>query len=67
MFNLVNPENSDSWNCLSEVEGQELMDVIQKVKDYGGQCILTVTAKRDIYSQGPLLIDVRVERKGDNP
>lgn len=43
------------------------MDVIQKVKDYGGQCILTVTAKRDIYSQGPLLIDVRVERKGDNP
>ena len=25
MFNLVLPENSDSWNCLSEVEGQELM------------------------------------------
>ena len=25
VFNLVNPENSDSWNCLSEVEGQELM------------------------------------------
>ena len=25
MFNLVNPENSDSWNCLAEVEGQELM------------------------------------------
>lgn len=49
------------------LEGQELMDVIQKVKDYGGQCILTVTAKRDIYSQGPLLIDVRVERKGNNP
>ena len=22
---MVNPENSDSWNCLSEVEGQELM------------------------------------------
>ena len=35
VFNLVNPENSDSWNCLSEVEGQELMaqlfvDVINK-------------------------------------
>ena len=35
VFNLVNPENSDSWNCLSEVEGQELMaqlfvDVISK-------------------------------------
>ena len=25
VFNLVNPENSDSWNCLSEVEGQEMM------------------------------------------
>ena len=25
VFDLVNPENSDSWNCLSEVEGQELM------------------------------------------
>lgn len=25
MFNLVQPENSDSWNCLAEVDGQELM------------------------------------------
>mgnify|MGYP001864003792 CR=1 FL=1 len=25
MFNLVNPENSDSWNCLMEIEGQEIM------------------------------------------
>ena len=25
IFNLVSPENSDSWNCLSEVEGQELL------------------------------------------
>lgn len=24
-FNLINPENSDSWNCLVEIEGQELM------------------------------------------
>lgn len=45
------------------LEGQELIDVIQKVKEYGGQCELTVTARRDIYSQGPLVIDVRVERK----
>ena len=21
----MNPENSDSWNCLAEIEGQELM------------------------------------------
>lgn len=25
VFNLVSPENSDSWNCLGEIEGQELM------------------------------------------
>lgn len=25
VFNLILPENSDSWNCLAEVEGQELM------------------------------------------
>jgi len=25
VLNLVNLENSDSWNCLSEIEGQELM------------------------------------------
>lgn len=25
VFNLVNPQNSDSWNCLSEIEGSELM------------------------------------------
>lgn len=25
VFNLVNPEHSDSWNCLMEIEGQETM------------------------------------------
>lgn len=25
IFNLVNPEHSDSWNCLKEIEGQEIM------------------------------------------
>jgi len=25
VFNLVSPENSDSWNCLAEIGGQELM------------------------------------------
>lgn len=25
VFNLINPENSDSWNCLAEIEGQELV------------------------------------------
>jgi len=49
------------------LEGQELMNVIQKVKDFGGNCILTVSAVRDVYSQGPLAIDVKVERKDDRP
>lgn len=25
IFNLVNPENSDAWNCLAEIDGQETM------------------------------------------
>lgn len=25
VFNLINFENSDSWNCLAEIEGQEVM------------------------------------------
>ena len=25
VFNLINPENSDSWNCLAEIGGQEIM------------------------------------------
>ncbi len=42
IFNLVSPENSDSWNCLAEVEGQELMaqlfvDVIIKNTLNGGK------------------------------
>lgn len=42
VFNLVNPENSDSWNCLAEIEGQELMaqlfvDVIIKNTTNGGR------------------------------
>lgn len=46
------------------LDGKEMMDVIEKVKEYGGACELEVTAARDIYSQGPLLIDVKVMRKG---
>lgn len=25
VFNLIHPENSDSWNCLSEIDGQDTM------------------------------------------
>lgn len=42
IFNLVDPESSDSWNCLSEIGGQELMaqlfvDVIIKNTANGGK------------------------------
>lgn len=45
------------------LDGKEMMDVIEQVREYGGRCELEVTAARDIYSQGPLLIDVKVIRK----
>ena len=42
VFNLVTPENSDSWNCLSEIGGQEIMaqlfcDVVIKNTTEGGK------------------------------
>lgn len=42
VFNLVEPENSDSWNCLAEIGGQELMaqlfvDVIIKNTNSNGK------------------------------
>lgn len=57
VFNLVTPACSDSWNCLAEIEGQELMaqlfcDVIIKNTGDGpgrpllGQC-------RDEPAQSP--------------
>ena len=45
------------------LDGQELMSVIQKVKEYNGDCDLIVKAARDIYSQGPLVIDVQVVKR----
>lgn len=45
------------------LDGQELMEVIRKVKENNGQCDIIVTAARDVYTQGPLLIDVKVVGK----
>ncbi len=45
------------------LDGQELMAVIQKVKECNGDCDLIVKAARDIYSQGPLVIDVQVVKR----
>lgn len=47
---------------VGQLEGQELLGIIEKVKEYDSKCILTVKAKRDIYSEGPLLIEIEVNR-----
>ena len=44
------------------LDGQELVEVIQKVKECSGQCELKVTAHSDVYTKGPLAIDVEVLR-----
>lgn len=45
---------------IGQLEGQELLAVIEKVKEYKSKCMLVIRAKNDIYSEGPLLIDVEV-------
>ena len=47
---------------IGQLNAQELTDVIRQVNEYGGKCILTAVAKRDIYTEGPLVIDVHVEK-----
>ena len=47
---------------VGQLEGQELLSVIEKVKGYNSKCVLVIKAKKDIYSEGPLLIDIEVER-----
>ena len=44
VFNLIQPENSDSWNCLAEIEGDELMaqifcDIIIKNTGSEKRCV----------------------------
>ena len=40
----------------------ELYAKREKVKGYNSKCVLVIKAKKDIYSDGPLLIDIEVER-----
>lgn len=47
---------------IGQLNAQELTDVIRQANEYGGNCILTAVAKRDIYTEGPLVIDVHVEK-----
>lgn len=49
---------------IGQLSGQELLDVIHEVKEAGGNCKLTAYTKKDIYTEGPLVIRVSVERNG---
>ena len=48
---------------IGQLEGQELLNVIEKVKAYNSKCTLIIKAKKDIYSEGPLLIVVEVVKE----
>lgn len=47
---------------IGQLEGRELLRVIQEVKNCNGHCTLHAIPKIDVYTSGPLIIDVRVER-----
>lgn len=45
---------------IGQLDTREMLDVIQRVKELDVHCRLTAVAKRDIYTAGPVIIDVRV-------
>lgn len=42
------------------ISGAQIFETVNKVKRYGGKVELTAMAKKDIYTAGPLNIDIRV-------
>lgn len=46
---------------VGQLDTREMLDVIQRVKELNGRCRLTAVAKHDIYTAGPVIIDVKVE------
>lgn len=48
---------------IGQLDTREMLDVIQRVKELDGRCLLTAVAKHDIYTAGPVVIDVRVTPK----
>lgn len=58
VFNLVCPENSDSWNCLAEIEGDELM--AQRFTDSN----LNHTGIY-LYSKGKIMIHLTFDYQSD--
>ena len=70
-FNLVSPENSDSWNCLAEVEGQELMaqlfvDVIIKNTSSGKGDHFWDTAEMNLLNALVLFVDQSYPKENRN-
>jgi len=71
VFNLVNPENSDSWNCLSEVEGQELMaqlfvDVIIKNTTNNGKSDKYINSDGKMQFAEKYFTDLRLDDSGED-
>ncbi len=48
---------------VGELDTREMLDVIQKVHDLAGRCILRAVAKRDTTTEGPVVITVKVISK----
>ncbi len=50
---------------VGELDTREMLDTVQKVHDLSGKCILRAVAKRDISTEGPVVITVKVLAKND--
>ena len=50
MFNLVNQENSDSWNCLAEIYGRDGKVDSQRAKIFADTIVLNATSEQDYWS-----------------
>lgn len=48
---------------IGQLDSREMLDVIQQVKELDGHCRLVATAKHDVYTAGPVVIDVAVVRE----
>jgi len=71
VFNLVSPKNSDSWNCLAEIEGQELMaqlfcDVIIKNTGSENGDHFWNTSEQNLLKALVLYVEQEYEPEGKN-
>ncbi len=66
IFNLINPEYSDSWNCLSEIEGNEFLaqvfcDIIIKNTSKGGDVGFWTDAVQNLLKALVLYVSIECE------